>query len=217
MTMRPDLDPASPPACVNGRSTPPTLIARGRAGIAAAVAALAVLAGPAHAADPCATRPLGKAAPTLASIYAIAEGHAKAWQPDVVPARLSNTTLGPLKPDGSSDAWYFGFYSAKANASLFVSTANGYIACSVSSGPAGRLPDLKADFVRDGAKLYAIARQHGEAEIGRGYMVMIQTAAAPSNRHATWYINYSGKDNKDAKLIVIVDANTGAVEKVLRD
>jgi hypothetical protein len=44
---------------------------------------------------------------------------------------------------------------------------------------------------------------------------MIDTAAAPSNRHATWYINYD-KDNKDGGLSVILDANTGAVENVLK-
>jgi hypothetical protein len=46
---------------------------------------------------------------------------------------------------------------------------------------------------------------------------MIGTAAAPSNRHATWNINYSRDQGKDGNVTVIVDANTGAVEKALKD
>jgi len=45
---------------------------------------------------------------------------------------------------------------------------------------------------------------------------MIDTAAAPSNRHATWHINYSKDQGKDGGLSVIIDANTGAVENVLK-
>ena len=41
------------------------------------------------------------------------------------------------------------------------------------------------------------------------------TAAAPKDRHATWYINYE-KDNKSGGLSVIVNANTGKVEDVLK-
>jgi hypothetical protein len=42
------------------------------------------------------------------------------------------------------------------------------------------------------------------------------TAAAPGTRHATWYINYSKADGTDAGLSIVIDANTGAVEKVLK-
>ena len=41
------------------------------------------------------------------------------------------------------------------------------------------------------------------------------TAAAPSTNHATWYLNFS-MDNSNAPLTVIVDANTGEVEKVIK-
>ncbi len=67
----------------------------------------------------------------------------------------------------------------------------------------------------DGARLYAAAKQHRKALLAQGYVVMIDTAAAPRTRHATRYINYS-KDNKDGGLSVILDANTGAVENVLK-
>jgi hypothetical protein len=51
--------------------------------------------------------------------------------------------------------------------------------------------------------------------MAQGHTVSIQTAAAPSNRHATWYINFE-KDNSSGGLTTIVDANTGLVEKVLK-
>jgi hypothetical protein len=74
---------------------------------------------------------------------------------------------------------------------------------------------LKPGFVVDGAKLYGLAKQHGAALLGQGHTVSIQTAAAPSTRHATWYINFE-KDNKSGGITIIVDANTGALEKVLK-
>ena len=60
-----------------------------------------------------------------------------------------------------------------------------------SAGTAGRLPDLKPGFVLDGAKLYAIAREHGAKPLADGYFVQIGTAAAPSNRHATWNLQFT--------------------------
>ena len=42
-------------------------------------------------ADPaCKTTQLKNAAPTLAEMYALADGHAKAWKADAVPVRISN-------------------------------------------------------------------------------------------------------------------------------
>jgi hypothetical protein len=169
----------------------------------------------AHAEEACKTQQLKNASPTLSEIYATAAGYAKAWKADAVPARVGNTSLGPLQPNGSSAAWNLMFYSAASKAHMSVTTFRGMLTCWADPGEAGRIPDLKPDFFRDGAKLYALAKQHGEALLGQGYVVMIDTAAAPSDRHATWYINYD-KDNKDGGLSVIVDANTGAVEKVLK-
>lgn len=165
--------------------------------------------------EACKTQQL-KQSPTLSEIYAMASGYAKAWKADAVPARVGNTSLGPLQSNGSSVAWNLMFYSEAAKAHMSVTTFRGMLTCWADAGPAGRIPDLKPDFFRDGAKLYALAKQHGEALLSQGYIVMIDTAAAPSNRHATWYINYS-KDNRNGGLSVIIDANTGAVEKVLKD
>jgi len=87
--------------------------------------------------------------------------------------------------------------------------------CYAMPGGAGRIPDLAPSFVRDSGKLYAIAKEKGGELLAQGFLVSIQTSAAPSDRHATWYINYAKADGTNAKRIVIVDANTGQVEKVL--
>jgi hypothetical protein len=179
----------------------------------------AVAAGPLSAAaapqEACKMEQL-KSAPTLAEIYAKASAHAKAWKPDAVPARVGVTSLGPLQPDGRSEAWNLMFYSESAKSHMSVTTFRGMYTCYSDAGSAGRIPALKPDFFRDGAKLYALAKEHGGAFIAQGYQVSIDTAAAPSNNHAMWYINYQ-KENQNAKLSVILDANTGAVEKVLKD
>ena len=175
-----------------------------------------VAATSALAEEACKTQQLKNAVPTLSEIYSMAAGYAKTWKTDAVPARVGNTSLGPLQPNGSSAAWNLMFYSEAAKAHMSVTTFRGTLTCWADAGPAGRIPDLKPDFFRDGAKLYALAKQHGDALLAQGYVVMIDTAAAPSNRHATWYINYS-KDNKNGGLSVIIDANTGALEKVLKD
>ncbi len=152
---------------------------------------------------------------TLSEIYAKAEKIAKGWKPDAVPARLGNTSLGPLDEKGRSEAWNLTFYSAAANANVAINTFNGMFTCYASPGGAGRIPDLKPTFLRDGAKLYAIAKEKGAQLLAQGYQVSVQTAAAPSDRHATWYISYAKPDGATAKRTVIVDANSGAVEKVL--
>ena len=184
--------------------------------LAAVVIAAALATRSAVAQEACKTVSLKNPAVKLAEVYAMAEKYAKAWQADAVPARLTNTSMGPLQPDGSSIAWSLMFYSAKADASVAISTFRGSLTCWANKGSAGRLPDLKPDFYRDGAALYALAKQNGEDLLKQGYTVSLGTAAAPSDRHATWYINYE-KDSKSGGLTVIVDANNGKVEKVLKN
>ena len=178
----------------------------------------AVIAWPLRAAadEACKPTQLKNPALKLGEVYAMGAGHARAWKADAVPARVGNTSLGPLQPDGSSIAWNLMFYSESTKSSMSVTTFRGMLTCFAQSGTAGRIPDLKPDFFRDGAKLYALGKQNGEALLAQGYVMMIDTAAAPSTRHATWYITYTSKDNKNGDLTVIVDANTGTVEKVLR-
>ncbi len=165
--------------------------------------------------EACPTVPLKNPAPTLSEIYAIAEKDAKAWKPDVVVAQIGNTALGPLNQKGGSEAWNLVFFSRSANASVSITTFRGTYRCFATPGAAGRIPDLKPDFFRDGAKLYELAKQHGATFVAQGYSVSIQTAAAPSTRHATWYISYQ-KDSQSGPT-VIIDANTGALEKVLKE
>lgn len=180
--------------------------------------ALAIAAGSpaALAQEACKPATLKNPAVKLDEIYRTAETHAKAWKPDVVPARITNTILGPLKADGSSEAWTVSFFSPSSNAHVAVNTFRGGLNCWAQAGSAGRLPDLKPGFLLDGARLYAIAKEHGDAYLKDGYFVQIGTAAAPSNRHATWNLQFSKPDGKSAPILVVVDANTGKVEQVLR-
>ena len=164
----------------------------------------------------CKATQLKNPAPTLAEMYALADGHAKAWKADAVPVEISTTSLGLLQPNGSSAGWHLLFYSESAKSNVAIDTYRGSLTCFSSPGSAGRIPDLKPDFFRDGAKLYAIAKQHGEALLSQGYGVMMGTAAAPGSRHGTWNINYYKEGARDGGILVLVDANTGAVEKVLK-
>jgi hypothetical protein len=152
---------------------------------------------------------------SLSDMFTKAEAKAKAWKPDVVVASITNTSLGPLDEQGKSEAWNLMFWSAAAKQQVNISTFRGMFNCYAMPGAPGRIPDLKPTFFRDGAKLYGLAKQNGGSFIAQGYTVSLSTAAAPSDRHATWYLNFS-KNNTNAPLSVIVDANTGAVEKVIK-
>ncbi len=152
---------------------------------------------------------------TLADMYAKAEKIAKAWQADAVPARLTNTSMGPLDEKGKSEAWNLMFYSKATNSNVTIQTFRGMFTCYAMPGDAGRIPALKPDFFRDSAKLYAIAKEKGANFLAQGYVVSVGTAAAPNTNHATWNIQYSKPDGASAPRLVLVDANTGAVEKVI--
>ena len=169
----------------------------------------------ARAQEACPPHTLASPAVSLDAIYAMAESRAKAWKLDAVPARITSTINGPLKADGSSEAWTVTFYSPSANANVSINTFRGGLSCWAQPGSAGRLPDLKPGFVLDGAKLFTIAQQHGAKPLANGYFVQIGTAAAPSTRHATWNLQFTKPDGRTMPPLVIVDANTGKVEKVL--
>ena len=180
-----------------------------------AFAALLVVGRPAAAQEACKMMQVGKPL-SIADMYRMASEKAKAWKPDARLASMANTTLGLLKPDGTSASWHVIFVSEAANMSVSIDTANGYFTCYASAGKGGRVPDLKPDFFRDGASLYAIARQQGETLLAQGYGVVVGTAAAPSDRHATWNINYHKEGASGGAPTVIVDANTGTLEKAIR-
>jgi hypothetical protein len=180
-------------------------------------AVLVLLGSPfSYADEACPMEQLKDPKLTLSEMYTKAEAKAKAWNADAVPARITNTSLGPLDERGRSEAWNLMFYSPSANANVTIGTFRGMFTCYSQAGTAGRLPDLKPTFARDGAKLYAIAKENGAAYISQGYDVSLGTAAAPSDRHATWNISFS-KDSKSAPILILVDANTGVLEKVIED
>jgi hypothetical protein len=180
---------------------------------AIAMTSLAVL--PASAQEACKTTQVAKPL-SLADMYLMASERAKAWKPDARLASMSTTTLGLLKPDGTAASWHVIFYSESANSWVSIDTANGMLTCYANAGKAGRMPDLKPEFFRDGAALYATARQQGEALLGQGYGVMLGTAAAPRTNHATWNINYYKEGANDGGLLLVIDANTGKLEKAIR-
>jgi len=143
------------------------------------IAALVFLASGARAQEACTMEQLSPAALSFGGIYAKALGKAKAWKADVVTARITNTSMRPLDEKGRSEAWNLLFFSPSANAQVAISTFRGMFTCHGMPGQPGRLPAFKADFLRDGAKLYALARQHGATYFTQGYAVAIDTAAAP--------------------------------------
>lgn len=180
------------------------------------VAAVALLAAaPAAAQEACKMMQVAKPL-SLADMYRMAAERAKAWKPDARLASMGTTTLGLLKPDGTAAGWHVIFYSESANAWVSIDAANGFLTCYANPGKAGRMPDLKPDFFRDGTALYAIAKQQGEALLAQGYGVMLGTAAAPSTNRATWNINYHKEGARDGGLLVIVDANTGKFDKAIK-
>jgi hypothetical protein len=198
------------------RSSTPLALPLALAVLLGAAALIGAAAQPAAAQEACKMETLKDPKLSLAEAYAKAEKSARAWKADVVPAKLGNTSLGPLDAQGKSEAWSFNFYSASADAWVGITTFRGMYNCWANPGKAGRIPDLKPGFLVDGAKLYALAQQHGADLLAKGFHVEIQTAAAPETRFATWYINFSDKDSKDGGLSIIVDANTGKLKDVLR-
>jgi len=170
-----------------------------------------------RAEEACKTLQLKNPAPALAEVYAMADKAAKAWKKDAVPAQISTTSLGPLQPNGSAASWNIQFYSKEADSHVAMNVFRGSMTCWADKGPAGRIPDLKPDFFKDGAALYGIAKKEGGDFIAKGFNVDLGSSAAPSTNHAMWYLNFSKEKERNAPLTIVVDANTGAVEKVLKE
>ena len=96
---------------------------------------------------------------------------------------------------------------------MTIGTFRGMFTCYAEDGDAGRIPDLQPNFFRDGAKLYAIAKEHGGSFLAQGYGVTVGTAAAPESRHATWNLSFAKPDGSDAGVLILVDANSGEARK----
>jgi hypothetical protein len=175
---------------------------------------------PSFAEEACKPTPLPSPAVSLNQFYETAEAKAKAWKADAAPARLGNSVLGPIDAQGRSSSWSMLFYSATADAHVAINAVGGMMTCWDNEGSAGRMPALASTFFLDGAKLYEIARREGADFIARGYGVMAQTAAA-DDRHGTWNLSFTMQEKsgqtKSGNVTLIVDANTGQLENVLRD
>ena len=182
-----------------------------------AVSMAVCLGAPLRAEEACKMVQLKNPTPTLAEIYGMAEKAAKAWKPDAVPAQISTTSLGPLQANGGAGGWNIQFYSKASDSHVAMTVFRGTMTCWADKGPAGRIPDLKPDFFKDGAALYAIAKKEGGEYIAKGFNVDLGTSAAPSTNHAMWYLNFSKQNERNAPLSIVIDANTGKVEKVLKD
>ena len=170
--------------------------------------------------EACKPTPLPSPAVSLSQFYETAEAKAKAWKADAAPARLGNSVLGPIDAQGRSTSWSMLFYSAAADAHVAINAVGGMMTCWDNEGSAGRMPALASTFFRDGAKLYEIARTEGGDYIARGYGVIAQTAAA-DDRHGTWNLSFTLQEEsgqtKSGDVTIIVDANTGKLENVLRN
>ena len=182
-----------------------------------ALSATVSLCAAMRAEEACKMVQLKNPAPTLSEIYGMAEKAAKAWKKDAVPAQISTTSLGPLQPNGSAASWNIQFYSKDSDSHAAMNVFRGTMTCWADKGPAGRIPDLKPGFFLDGAALYAIAKKEGGDYIARGFHVDLGSSAAPSTNHAMWYLNFSKEGERNAPLTIVVDANTGKVEKVLKE
>ncbi len=180
-----------------------------------ALAASLLAAAPAFAQEACKTTQVAKPL-SLADMYKMAAQRATAWKSDAKLVSMGTTTLGLLKSDGTAAGWHLVFYSEGADSWVSIDAGNGFFTCYASPGKAGRLPKLNPDFFIDGKALYAIGKEQGADLLAQGYGVMLGTASAPGDYHATWRINYYKEGAKDGGLHVMIDANTGKVEKVLK-
>ena len=151
---------------------------------------------------------------TLGEMYAKAEARARAWKPDVVIAEITTTAVGTLQASGKSATWNVTFVSPSAKQQVLIYVLNGAFNCSAMKAKGVTVPNLKPGFFMDSAKLYALAKEHGADYIAKGYSVQVALHVADVDKHATWDITYTLKDD-DAGVVVQVDAQTGAFEKVV--
>jgi hypothetical protein len=154
---------------------------------------------------------------TLAEIYTLAEGLAKPWEADAVPVRIDHLVTALPQPNGSSTDWSVSFYLAAAKGGMQIDTGDGKLYCSTFRGePAGYIPALRPDLTRDGAALYTLAEKHGQALLGKGYGVSIYLWADSETHHAMWHVKYIKRDGSESGVRLVVDANTGALEDIVK-
>jgi hypothetical protein len=157
--------------------------------------------------------------PTMEEFIEFTDGIAKPWKADAIMVSFFNSPPGPLQPTGRSTEWMAKYFSPSSKRGMMISLGEGKIYCSTVRGsPAGDIPDLKADYFRNGAALYVHALEQGKALIDKGYGVKVNLYSIASDKHhAMWHINYIRLvkgDFDQAEMYVVVDANTGQLEEV---
>jgi hypothetical protein len=108
------------------------------------------------------------------------------------------------------------FFSPSANANVSVNTFRGGLNCWAQAGSAGRMPDLKPGFV-------STARSSTRSR--RSTATSTSPTVLRADRHGRravepprdGNIQFSKADGKSAPILIIVDANTGKVEQVIRN
>jgi len=162
----------------------------------------------------CPGQPLVAAPPTLAQMVALSETQARAWKPDAV---LIDALHSKMRPDGTADYSRLTSFSPSARSALEFSHHEGKLRCETHRADQdGRaLPELRPDFLRDGAALYKLAQAHGQALIDKGYDV--DGRLWGTGKDMTWIVDLHNEKSSPSSMRVIVDANTGALQRITRD
>ena len=165
--------------------------------------------------EACKTEKIGSPQLDFLAAFNAADKRARAWKPDVVIARLTHTSQGPIDAEGRSTHWYMVYWSPGSKQSDLITIANGMITCWWTPGPAGRIPELKPNFYQDVKKILADAAAHGGAPLmAEGYLPTVELSAGSQGK-ALWYVNYT-HPTKRAALQVTFDGNTGAFNKAIK-
>jgi hypothetical protein len=188
--------------------------------IAAAVACVALAAHSvacAQTTEACKMEKIGTQKEVAFGVaYAAADKRAHAWQADVVPVRLAQTSLGPIDAEARSANWYMVYFSPATKKRIAITIANGVMTCYQDSDTPGRIPILKTGLYTDVKQMLATASEKGGAALmQRGAQPSVEMSAAGevNGYRGLWYINYRAKDG--ASLQVTFDGSTGKFEKAI--
>ena len=156
------------------------------------------------------TQPLS-AAPVLAEMVAISETNAKGWNADSV---VVDIIQSKLRPDGSADYTRLTSYSASGKATMNVSFSDGKLSCVTHrSEPDPHADTATNDFVRDGAALYKVAQEHGQALLDKGYTIEARYWIPDTK----WIVELHKEGATPSSMNIDVDARTGAFRRVKTD
>jgi hypothetical protein len=184
-----------------------------RFGIAAALAACGLAAGPlaagaGDAAVPCSAR----------ENLGIVTEAAAAWRSDAYLVYLENDE--PLDPAGNAARWGYLFYSPGADEARGYSVQNGAIVHAGNVGVQFKAPPLSGEWVDSAAALEAAqdkaGRKYCEEYGGRLDTILLMRGAFQEKTpdSTTWTLVYTAPGA--TSLFVVVDAVTGSVKRTWR-